>query len=74
MAENGNIRNRRYKTVGACVALVTLAYYVCIARGVELGWFEAYANFMKWAVIIAVAGLTATDAVSTWKNGNGGGK
>jgi hypothetical protein len=74
MAENGNIRNRRYKTVGACVALVTLAFYACLILKAEPEWFREYASFMSWALVAAVAGLTATDAVSTWKNGSGGGK
>lgn len=72
---NGNgcrkATNRRYKSVGACVALVTIAFYVCLIRKVDPEWFRIYADFMTWAVIIAVAGLSATDGIRSWRNGNG---
>jgi high-affinity Fe2+/Pb2+ permease len=69
--DNRFVRNRRYKIVGICVALVTAAFYTCLAVKAAPEWFEQYASFMTWAVIAAVAGLSATDAVTTWRNGGG---
>lgn len=51
------------------VALVTVAFYICMFRDIDIDWFREYADFMSWAVVAIVAGITTTDGIRSWKNG-----
>jgi len=69
---NGNGRkamNRRWKAVLMAVALVTVAFYICMFRDIDIDWFREYADFMSWAVVAIVAGITTTDGIRSWRNG-----
>jgi hypothetical protein len=72
---NGNgykDRNRRLGVVRVAGGLVTIAFYACLFTKTAIEWFIEYADFMSWVVVAIVAGLTVTDGIGKWKNGNGG--
>ena len=51
------------------VSLVTVSFYICLFKGFDIEWFREYADFMSWAVVAIVAGITATDGIRSWRNG-----
>jgi len=43
------------------VSLITLAFYFCILKNVDLEWFKVYTTSMVGVYVFVVGGLTATD-------------
>jgi hypothetical protein len=68
---NGERRawGRRAKIALLAVALITVAYYVCLFTGADLDWFVEYAKVMIYCVGFVAGSLTITDTISTWKKG-----
>ena len=62
-------QNRRWRAVLMAVSLVTVSFYICLFKGFDIEWFREYADFMSWAVVAIVAGITATDGIRSWRNG-----
>lgn len=67
-------RNRRARSAWFTIILITIAYYICMFKGVSLDWFAEYAKTMLFILGFITGGLTITDAVMNWRNGNGGTK
>lgn len=58
---------RRAKSAIACGALLTISYYVCLFKGMDLTWFSEYAKYFTYILGFVVGGLTATDLVAVMK-------
>ncbi len=74
---NGNGRkgaNRRYRVGLLIIALGTISYYVVILKRLALEYFVEYGKFLLLVGLFVVAGISATDAITKWRNGNGGAK
>jgi len=65
MAENNNKKRwgRRLGTTIGWVVLTTIAYYICMFKGLDLDWWLAYAKYTTIALGFLVGGLTITDSV-----------
>lgn len=75
VAGNGRkAQNRRAKFTAIALALITIAFYVCLFKGSALGWFVEYGKYVMFSLLFVVSGITATDAITKWRNGNGGTK
>jgi len=61
--------NRRAKFTAIAIALITIAFYICVFKGAELEWFEVYSERIIFALLFVVAGITTTDGLRTWRNG-----
>ena len=64
MAENKNKRwgRRLYSTIGVTI-LVTIAYYICLFKGLDIDWFASYTKYLTYFLGFLVGGLTITDVV-----------
>lgn len=61
--KNNNRWGRRVgATVGATV-LVTVSYYICLFKGVDLSWFTSYTKYVAYFLGFLVGGLTITDVI-----------
>lgn len=58
MATNSN---RRYKLGYLFVALITVAFYIAIFKGLPLEWYVSYSKDMLWWFAAIAGVLTATD-------------
>lgn len=63
--------NRRAKFTAISIVLITAAFYACLLKGVAIDWFVEYGKFIIFCLLFVVAGITTTDALRNWRNGNG---
>lgn len=63
--------NRRAKFTAVALAMITIAFYVCLFAHVDVAWFETYSERVVFCLLFVVAGITATDSVRNWRNGGG---
>jgi drug/metabolite transporter superfamily protein YnfA len=68
------MKNRRAKFTGVALALITGAFLLCLILKADIGWFNVYSERVVFLLLFVVTGLTATDGIQSWKNGNGGPK
>ena len=61
--------NRRYKLGLLWAVLITVPYYLCMFRGMELDWWVQYAKQMTFWFAIIVGGLSVTDIAYQVKEG-----
>jgi len=64
MPENNNEKKRFGRRAGGgivAVALISLAFYVCIFKTVDLEWFKIYTSFIVGILGFVITGLTLTD-------------
>lgn len=69
---NGNGRkamSRRAKFTAIALALITGAFLFCIILHTDIKWFEIYTERVVFLLLFVVTGLTATDALTTWRSG-----
>ena len=70
MTTNSNER-KRFGRRAACgftvVVLTSVAYYICLFKGVDLSWFAEYAKTMLYILGFVAGTLTITDVVQGWK-------
>ncbi len=64
--------NRRAKFTAIAITLITIAFYICLAVGADLGWFNTYSERVMFCLLFVVAGISATDGIRNWRNGGGG--
>jgi len=66
-----NNESKRFGRRAACgfltVILTTIAFYICMFRGVDLSWFAEYAKTMLFILGFVTGGLTITDAMREWR-------
>ena len=65
MPENNNKKRwgRRLGTTVGWVILTTIAYYICMFKGMDLDWWLGYAKYTTIGLGFLVGGLTITDSV-----------
>ena len=63
--------NRRYKLGFLWVVLVTVPYYICMFKGLDIQWWIEYAKQATFWFAIVVGGLSATDIAYHIKDGFG---
>ena len=61
--------NRRYKLGILWVVLITVPYYLCMFKGMDLEWWVQYAKQMTFWFAIIVGGLSVTDIAYQVKEG-----
>lgn len=64
MSENNEKKRmgRRYLGWTLFVLLITVAFYVCLSKGIDfLPYFEKYAMVLGASLVVIVPSLTATD-------------
>ena len=63
--ENNEKKRFGRRAGGGVVAatLITLAFYVCIFKTVDLEWFKVYTSFIVGVLGFVVSGLTLTDLI-----------
>ena len=66
--------NRRAKFTAVALSLITGAFLLCIVIHADIKWFEVYSERIVFLLLFVVAGITTTDGIRNWKNGNGGTK
>jgi len=79
MTEQNNGREkrrfgRRAWTGFITVILSTVAYYVCMFKGMDLSWFAEYAKTLLYILGFITGTLTITDAIQSWRVNNGAAK
>ena len=67
---NGEKRtfNRRARTGWAALVLITVDNYICMFKGIDIAWFKEYAYIVLGVTIGVILGISATDAITTWKS------
>ena len=60
--------NRRARTGWAALGLITVAFYLCIFKGVDLEWFKIYSMIVFTVSGVVILGISVTDAISAWKS------
>lgn len=65
MTENNEKKRwgRRLSTTIAWAVLLNAAFYACVFKGIDVGWFQTYAGYMTLGLGFLVGGLTITDVV-----------
>ncbi len=64
MPEPNNEKKRFGRRAGGgvvAVTLISLAFYVCIFKTVDLEWFKIYTSFIVGILGFVITGLTLTD-------------
>jgi len=64
MPNENNEKKRFGRRAGGgivAVALISIAFYVCIFNQVKMDWFELYTQFIAGILGFVVTGLTLTD-------------
>jgi uncharacterized membrane protein len=65
--------NRRAKFTAVAIALITASFYICLFKKTEIAWFIQYSERVLVCLALVIGGITATDAIKTWRSGNGNG-
>lgn len=72
--ETGTVNNNEKKRFGRragggiiVASLITMAFYFCILKDVELDWFKVYTTVMIGVYGFVVGGLTLTDLLNKKK-------
>ena len=71
---NGNryrAQNRRAKFTAVALALLTVAFYVCLFKGSDIAWFIEYGKYVMFSLLFVVTGITTTDVIAKLRDGNG---
>jgi len=68
MKPNGKRWGRRLGSTIVWCVLTTVAYYICLFKGVDLSWWTEYTKYMTYALGFLVGGLTITDVILKTKN------
>jgi hypothetical protein len=69
MMENNEKKRfgRRAGMAAITIILATVAYYICMFRGVDLSWFSEYVKTLLYVTGFVIGGLTITDSVQNWR-------
>lgn len=66
---NGGVKsfNRRFKTGCLALGLITVSYYLCLFKNVEINWFLEYAKIVSFITGAVILGLTLTDGIGAFR-------
>lgn len=67
MDQEKKVSNRRYRIWWTTISLITFMFLLILILNKPLEWFIEYSKPVLWAGVAIGLGLTATDAVFTWK-------
>jgi hypothetical protein len=66
---NGKKFGRRAAATMVYAALVTVAYYYTLTKGIALDWFSEYVKYMFGALGFLIGGLSAQHIFDSFKRG-----
>ena len=64
---SGQQFNRRFRTGCLALALITVSYYICMFKHVDLSWFLEYSKLVVYVAGGVILGITLTDSITNWK-------
>ena len=70
MSNEGNEKKRwgrRATTAAATIVLSTVAYYICLFKGIDLNWFVEYSKVLLYILGFVAGSLTITDSILAYK-------